>query len=330
MTFRSAFFRLVLGMAAVMALSACSPKFSMFPDNRAALKQIRLSGEGGEKVLLIPVTGLIDSRTRRGFFGSRPSVVEEVSVALEKARQDKDIKAVVLVIETPGGTATGSALLHREILRFKEETGVKVVAAMMNVAASGGYYAAMAADHIVAHPTTVTGSIGTIFLTFNIEGLFDKIGVATEPFKTGKYKDMGSPFREFADDERVLFQTMIDEMNLQFLDAVKKGRPMLTEQELAAVADGRVFTGKQALARKLVDGLGDIHDAVAEARRLAGLPEDASVVVFRRKEFESDSPYNTASNGFLLKALVGEAGFEGLNLIPRSGFYHVWEPGLSR
>jgi len=186
----------------------------------------------------------------------------------------------VLRINTPGGTVTASDIIYREIMLFREETKVPVVAALMDVAASGGYYIALAADRIVAHPTTVTGSIGTIMVTANVEGLLGKIGVATNTFKSAEHKDMGSPFRMLTPEERAIFQSVIDELQRQFVAKVVERR-RLTESAARGLADGRIYTAPQALGKGLVDALGYMPDALAAARRAIGVDE-AKVIVYKR------------------------------------------------
>jgi protease-4 len=312
----------------VSALSvACSPKFYLFPDYSDPLHEVTLSGEGEQKVLVVPISGVIDSQPDRGFLRTEPSVVQEVVAALEIARKDDKVKAVILQIDSPGGTATGSDILYREIRRFKEDTGKKVVALMMSMATSGGYYAAMSSDWIVAHPTTVTGSIGVIFYTFTVDGLFGKIGVTTEPIKSGAHKDIASPFRPMNDEERKILQSMIDEMYGSFVSAVDYGRKDLDMDAVKKIADGRVYTARQALGLKLIDQIGYTYDAVAKAKELAGLDDKARVVTYRRNQPANDNIYNTSmAQGGGGGPLV-DLGLSRFVFAPRAGFYYIWEPG---
>jgi protease-4 len=199
---------------------------------------------------------------------------------LKKAGEDSRFKALVLRINSPGGTVTASDIIYREISAFKQTSRVPVVASMMDVAASGGYYVALAADTIVAHPTTVTGSIGVIMLSVNAEGLMQKIGVATNAIKSGERKDMGSPFRALTPEERGIFQSVIDGLHRQFVDKVVERRK-LPAATATALADGRIYTADQALGHKLVDRIGYVPDAIEAARRAAGLDE-ARVIVYKR------------------------------------------------
>ena len=173
-----------------------------------------VDGEGDRKILLVDITGIISEEKRRKL-GLREeiSMVDEFRESLKKAGRDKKIAGLVIRINSPGGTVTASDILHHEILEYKKKTGVRVVACMMDVAASGGYYVATAADEIVAHPTTITGSIGVIAMKFNVQGLFGKIGVESRAIKSGDMKDMLSPFRPATAEEITVVQTIIDQMN---------------------------------------------------------------------------------------------------------------------
>jgi protease-4 len=165
-------------------------------------------------------------------------------------------------------------------MRFKERRKVPVVASILDVGASGGYYVALAADRILAHPTTVTGSIGVLMLTVNAGGLLEKIGVSAGYVKSGEFKDMGSPFRSLRPEERALFQDLIDRFYGRFVELVARSRK-LDEARVRAFADGRIHTASQALALGLIDQVGYVEDAIAAARSAAGLGE-ASVITYHR------------------------------------------------
>src|SRR5262249_39001215 len=162
----------------------------------------------------------------------------------------------------PGGTVTASDIIFRELEEFKRTTGRAVVASMLDVAASGGYYIALAADTIVAHPTTVTGSIGVIMISLNAEGLMQKVGLATATIKSGERKDMGSPFRQLTSEERAIFQAVIDDLYRQFVSKVVERRN-IPAATATALADGRIYTAEQALGHKLVDRIGYLPEAPA-------------------------------------------------------------------
>lgn len=197
--------------------------------------------------------------------------VEQWARRIRTLADTKGIKAIVLDINSPGGSVGAVQELYSQILRVRQEKKIPVVALFGDVAASGGYYIAAACDKIVAHPGTLTGSIGVIFSVSNLEGLFQKIGYKMEPIKSGKHKDIGSPARPMTKEERELLQALIDDAYQQFLAAVLAGRPGLKEGELKRLADGRIFSGRQALEAKLVDALGDSTDALDLAGKLGGI-----------------------------------------------------------
>jgi protease-4 len=198
--------------------------------------------------------------------------VARVREELQKAEEDDDVKALIVRINSPGGTITASDLIYREIDTFKSRRKIPVVAVTMDVAASGGYYAALAADTIFALPTTVTGSIGVIMLTVNAQGLMEKIGVAPMAIKSGEMKDAGSPFRPLTAQERAVFQSVIDDMYGRFVALIVRSRK-IPDERVRAFADGRIYTAEQAKALGLVDEIGYMDAVVAAARKAAGVDE---------------------------------------------------------
>ena len=194
--------------------------------------------------------------------------------------------------------------------------------------ASGAYYIAQATDLILAHPTTVTGSVGVVFIRPKVAGLMEKIGVGVEVSKSGINKDIGSPFRATTPEEELIFQAMTDQLAKRFLDLVQTRRKLNAEQ-LAATASARVYMAEEALKIRLVDRIGYMPDAMAEAKALAGLPEDAKVVVYRRVEYPDDNLYNpvTSYEGGR-PAVLFDTGLS--NFLPAllAGFYYLWYPGV--
>ena len=184
--------------------------------------------------------------------------------------ETKGVKAIVLDINSPGGSVGAVQEIYSQILRIRKEKKIPFVAIFGDVAASGGYYIASACNKIVAHPGTLTGSIGVIFTVSNLEGLFGKIGYKMEAIKSGKFKDIGSIARPMPPEERKIMQALIDDAYGQFLGAVATGRNM-KEEDVKPLANGLIFTGAQAKKAHLVDELGDSEDAVALAAKLAGI-----------------------------------------------------------
>jgi len=215
-----------------------------------------------ERVGVVEIKGVLaDSRT----------IIKQ----LDRYRDDSSIKAIVLRINSPGGAVGPAQEILREVEKIRQKK--KIVASLGTVAASGGYYIASGADLIMANRGTATGSIGVIMQFMNLEGLYGKVGVGTETFKSGPHKDMGSPSRPTTPEERVIFQSMIDDIYNQFVEVVAKGRHK-DVAEIRPLADGRVFTGRQAKELGLVDRLGDFHDAVLLAGELAGIPGEPTIM----------------------------------------------------
>jgi protease-4 len=223
---------------------------------------------------------MISSTGEQGFY-PMPSQVARLKEALTKAAADPNVQSLVLRINTPGGTVTASDMLYHELRLFKQKKKIPIIASIMDVGASGGYYVAMGADKIVAHPSSVTGSLGVIMLTMNANGLLEKIGVHANAITSGPRKDMGSPFRAMTDEERAIFQGVINGFYERFLAVIKEGRRHLTSDEIRKLADGRIYSGEQAKAVGLVDSIGYLDDAIELAKKDAGLT-DARIVVYQQ------------------------------------------------
>lgn len=222
-----------------------------------------------DRVALVRIEGVI--------LDARETVGE-----LKRFGDNASVKAIVLRIDSPGGGVVPSQEIHDAVRRVRSNTNKAVVASMGTVAASGGYYIAVATDRIMANPGTLTGSIGVIMETANLEGLLDKLGVKGVVVKSGKFKDVGSPLRKMTDEELKVLQAVMDDVHDQFIEAVAEGRSMELA-ETRAIADGRVFTGRQAKELKLVDELGDLDDAIQLAADLAGIEGEPQVVEPRKR-----------------------------------------------
>ena len=255
-----------------------------------------IGGKGKNKILIIEISGIISQKSKQSLtgFDIKTDPVARIKEELEKASLDKRVKAVILKINSPGGTVTASDIIYREIVRFKEKKNIPVIACLMDVAASGGYYVANAADTIIAHPTTITGSIGVIALKFNVKGLMDKFGVTEESIKSGDKKDILSPFRGITKEEEKLMQEIIDSLHKQFIAVVDAGRKDLTEDEIKPLADGRIYTAGQALDYKLIDSVGYLDDAITAAKKHSGLKK-ARVVMYHRPMAYKNNIYSKAT-----------------------------------
>jgi protease-4 len=274
--------RLGLRLAVLLfVLAGCSVVSIDLTPPVKPLKESTVEGDGRDKILLVDLAGVLAEEPIFTLEAKPPvPLLARVREELEKAEEDDRVKALVLRINSPGGTVTASDILYHEVSRFKARRKVPVVASILDVGASGGYYVALAADRIVAHPTTVTGSIGVLMLSVNAGGLLEKIGVSASYVTSGPLKDMGNPFRELRPEERALFQELIDRLYGRFVALVVRERG-LPEARVREVADGRVYTAGQALSHGLVDSIGYLEDAIALARQLSGVP-DARVVTYHR------------------------------------------------
>ncbi|MFP4348216.1 MAG: signal peptide peptidase SppA [Thermodesulfobacteriota bacterium] len=322
---------ILVATVTALLLAGCSPTLKLFPDARDPLEEYTLQGDGEEKILVIPVNGAITDSPKRKGLRSQPGTVRTVVSHLKKAEEDEDIKAVILKIDSPGGPVTAADMLYHELLDYKRRSGSKMVAAMMDLAASGGYYVALPADHIIAHPTSVTGSVGVVFVRPAVTGLMSKIGVDVNAYTTGKNKDMGSPFRDITSEEQAIIQSLIDDLGERFLKLVAQHRNM-DAAALEKVATARVFLGPQAKELGLVDEIGYLSDAVDRAKSLAGLPENAQVVIYRRTEYPEDNIYNTAAldyddGGYPSAYSMIQVALPDFLPAWNAGFQYLWYPG---
>jgi len=249
----------VLGAATLILLLALILSFTLFG-----------AGFHKDKVAVVRLSGLISDTT-------------DLTRTLESLGTAKDVKAVVLRINSPGGAVAPSQELYDSIRRLDEKKAV--VASMGSIAASGGYYAATAARRIVASPGTITGGIGVIVQFVNAEGLFEKLGLKGYVIKSGKFKDSGSPMRKMRPDEEAILQSMVNNVNSQFIHAVAEGRAMEVSS-VKKLADGRIFTGEQAKAKGLLDELGGLSDAITLAARLGGIKGKPYVIYSDEKFFK--------------------------------------------
>jgi protease IV len=286
--------------------------------------EMKLSGSGDGKVLLLDLSGVISSQDKEGII-PQPNMLAMFKEELTMASKDDKIKAVVVRINSPGGTVTASDILYHELREFKAKKKVPVIASMMDVAASGGYYLAMAADNVLVHPSTVTGSIGVIMLTVNARGLLEKVGVEASAITSGPRKDMGSPFRVMTAEERGIFQSVIDSFYQRFLAVVQEGRPNLSAEQIKKLADGRIYSGDQAKAAGLIDEIGYLDDAIQLAKKKAGLTEARIVTYGRGGEYKN----NVYSRLFgTSSGITGLANLDLLSLV-RGGtpqFMYLWMP----
>ncbi len=278
-----------------------------------------VTGDAGarDKVALIEVRGLIFDDD---FWGT--GLVRRVKHFIRRADEDSSVKAVILNIDSPGGGITASDILHREIVKLKSKK--RVIVLMGDSATSGAYYISTPADWIVAHPTTVTGSIGVVLHGLNYQGLFEKIGLKEITIKSVEKKDILSGSRAMTPEEEAILKGIIKEMHERFLKVVKEGRN-LKDEDLKLSRDGRILTAKQALEEHLIDEIGYLDDAVEAARRLSGISE-AKVVRYR--ELRRFLPLLFGARGS--RALYEPASLQRHLWQASPRFMYLWLPGLPR
>lgn len=290
-------------LSALKNLFAAIGAFSVAIIILSALISVISGGLGfGKSVGVIKVEGVITDST-------------DIIGLIREYAERGDIKAVVVRIDSPGGAVGPSQEIYAELKKLKAEK--KVVASMGAVAASGGYYIASAADKVVANPGTITGSIGVIIEFMNVEELLKKVGLKGRVVKSGKFKDTGSPLREMSEEERVYLQSVIDDVHGQFIEAVSTGRG-IKKEDVAKLADGRIFTGSQALKLGLVDKLGTMEDAIDLGAELAGISGKPDVV-YPPEEFKG------IWKGLLGQSVTGTLG----EFLPGTRFMYMM-PDFSR
>lgn len=319
---------LVLIISISLLLSGCAPHIHLdFLGEEQVQEVVLIKSPAKEKIIILDVTGLISTTLNPGLFEREGDILSRVYYRLEKASEDKSVKALILRLDTPGGEVTASDILYNEILRFKEKTGIPVVGLMMGLATSGGYYVASACDHVIAHPSTITGSIGVISIFPNLQELFTKIGIKVNVIKSGEMKDSGSVFRDLTKEEKKIFQGVIDELYNKFLDVVyQKRKDSLSFEKLKKIADGRIYTASQAYTLKLIDEIGYFDSALKKALSLAMI-KDAKVIAYTYYPKRKTNIYATKLEK---PSLFERNNFEDMLRSLKSGFYYLWLPQVSR
>lgn len=270
--------------------------------------------QAGEKIAVVHIQGMIVSSAPGGFGASGVAAADRIVSDLKAARENPEIKAVILKLNTGGGTVVGSDEIGREVERVRQ-SGKKVVAVMGEMAASGGYWISCKADKIVANPGTFTGSIGVIMELSNLQGLYDKLGIEMENFKTGPNKDMGSTYRELTPEQRKIFQGLVNDTYEDFVRVVAEGRKM-DIAKVRQLADGRIYTGKQAKSLGLVDELGDFAAAVKITADLAGIKGEPELVDM------------TGEQAFWQQFFGSLKGRENILSLPLEGLFLMPDPSV--
>ena len=308
-----------------LSLAGCGiPSFLITPvQNANTFQEYEVEKGKGGKIALIEVDGMLVNAGTGGFLQPTENPLSNFTQLMKHAAKDDDVKAVVLRVNSPGGTVTTSDAMYEIVRRFRAKTHKPVVASCQEVAASGAYYVSLAADRIVAQPTSVIGSIGVIFSTFDFSGTMNKIGAQANSIKSGPLKDMGSPFRALGSEERQVMQGMVDEYYARFVELLTERRKITDPDTLKTTTDGRVFSGARAKQLGLVDDLGLLEDALDTARKMADAPK-ATVVMYKRPHgyrgsiyAETDIPQPQTN--------VTKLELPGGPWLP-SGFYYLWKP----
>ncbi len=262
------------GMALLLALGGGSATATV-PGSR--WQEEVISGRGTDRIVIITVSGTIGASAGDGLFSAGLSH-EQLLSQIRTAADDTRVKAVVLRVDSPGGGVVASNELYVELKKLREK-GKHLVISMGSVAASGGYYISMAGERIYANPDTLTGSLGVIVSLLNYDEAFERLGLREYVYKSGDFKDIGSPLRPPQPEEEAIWKALVDEAYQGFVDVIVEGRGMARD-DVIRLADGRIYTGRQAKALGLIDELGNLDDAIEGAKELAGLT-DALIVRYR-------------------------------------------------
>lgn len=276
-----------------------------------------------DKILLVDISGeILDADG--GLFGGLVCTPEYVKAVLNRAEKDPTVRAVVLRIDSPGGSVGASEVIAREIKAFRTRTGLPVMAQINNMGCSGAYFVACAADRIQAQPSAIVGSIGVIASLPKYRKLADKIGYEQQVFKSGAMKDIGSGMRDMTEEERAVIQQMIDGDYRLFLDWILANRPKtLTREALTAAADGRIFTPQDAVERKLIDGIGFLDEAIQLAMTAAHVRR-ADVVTYGYSDSADRNIFSP--RGAVNPLHIGALGLPPILGERKSGFYFLWMP----
>ena len=289
------------------------------------LEEVTIEGRGPGKILLVDFDGIINNQKNRNITGNTISLgmVEKIRSILEKAKKDKKIQALLIKINSPGGTVTASDIIFHLLKDYKENNKVKVYVQVMDLAASGGYYVALAGDEIVAHPTSLVGSIGVIALKVNLKNLMTKIGVDWEIVKSGDKKDFMSPFRSFTKEERNLFQNTIDRYHQRFITTITKNRSELDTPKVQLLADGRIFDAEQAKELKLIDHIGYVTDTI-ERIKLDLNDLNLKLVTYHRSNKYQGNIYSQFQKPTSFNIINVDLGLNPNSLSPY--FLYIWSP----
>lgn len=282
---------LLLSLATLLLPAACTIKLPDFTKIHP-LREKKIDGSGKDKILIIEINGTLTQTDYLKNMQGKPkiNIVARIKEELQLAEKDPDIKALLLLINSPGGEVTAADIIYHELEVFKSKRNLPIITSFGAMGASGAYYIAMTSNKIIAQPTSMVGSIGIIINSANLTGLMKKLGVEAVTYKSGEFKDMGSPFKPGEQTERVFFETIVNNLHQHFIKRVAEGRG-LPVKDVAQLANGRIYTSEQALENGLIDEIGYIENAVALAKKEAGLLSATIIMYHRANEFR-ENVYN--------------------------------------
>jgi protease IV len=315
--------------------TGCQPaggvKISLVPANRTLEETTAIRERAmAPKIAVVEISGLLVDQPVNTLLSEGENPVSLVQEQLKKAEEDSSVQAVILRINSPGGTVTASEMIHEEVQRFKAKTHKPVVSVMLDVTASGGYYVACASDRLFAYPTTITGSIGVIMQLFSFQGSLESIHMKTYAIKSGPFKDAGSPLRDLTPAEREYFDTIVQQFYGRFLGVVKAGRPHLTAEQIKTLADGKVYTADQALAAGLIDEIGSLYTAIAYLKKTTNHPRMNVVVYHRPQEWKPNIYAGSAvPSPRMAQASPVQLNMSAVEIALRPKFLYLWAPGLT-
>ena len=317
----------------LVVLAGCNSgafQIEMIPADKE-LKETRVQKAKGwfisDKIAIIDVDGVMADERQGGLLRAGENPVSTFIEKLDKAEADPDVKAVVLRLNSPGGTVVAADIMYHSLKEFKRKTKKPVIVCVTGMACSGGYYLACGGDGIIAQPSSVVGNIGTIFQTYSVSGTLEKIGVKTVTIKSGQFKDIGSPLHDLSESERKVLEGINEQMFQLFVDVVRKGRTAISEQKLQELTDGRVFTAEKALDDKLIDRIGYLADAIKWAKESSGVKK-AKVVMYHRPSAYTPNVYSSAM--YKASGLEELINFGLPDWLTSGGtqFLYLWQPAM--
>ena len=305
-------------------------QIELVPTDRQ-LQETRIQRDAGlfvsDKIAIIDVDGMLANRRKGGWMRSGENPVSLFIEKLDKAAADRSVKAVVLRLNSPGGTVAASDIMYHHLMEFRRQTGKPVIACVLGIGCSGAYYIACGCDGIIAQPTGVVGNIGVIFQTFSVAGTMEKIGVKAVTIKSGELKDMASPLHDLSGEEHDVLEGIIEHLSGQFFEVVRKGRKEIDEQKMAELSDGRIFTAEQALQQGLIDKVGYLDDGIKWAKDIAGVKKTRVVIYHRPSNYKPNAYGLAAAGSDGLGPLVNLELPDWLNA-GGAQFLYLWQPAV--